>query len=330
MPFGFWEKLPQPFFCLAPLANVTDAAFRYLIAKYGKPDVFYTEFVSCDGLVSGGRDVLLRDLAFSSTEHPIVAQLFGSNPDHFVRCAELVQSLGFDGLDVNMGCPDRNVEKQGAGAALMKHPRLAREIIRAAKAGAGNLPVSVKTRIGYAANTIDAWLPELLTEGLSAIAIHARTRREMSGVDARWDVVARAVDIARGSGTLIIGNGDVRDLSEANAKAAETGANGVMLGRAIFGNPWLFKQATSYGGRYLPTVEEKLRVMAEHTALFEQLLGDIKSFNSMKKHYRAYVTGFDGARELRAQLVGAKDASEVALITAGFLKQASFNFEKRS
>ncbi len=304
---------------LAPMADVTDAAFRRVIAKYGKPDVTWTEFVSADGLCHpAGREKLLSDLAYTEAERPIVAQLFTGHPERLREAAALVRELGFDGLDLNMGCPDRSVEKQGAGAALIKSPALARELIRAAKAGAGEaFPISVKTRIGYRQNELETWLPELLAEAPAVVTIHARTRQEMSLVPARWELVKRSVEIrnALGSETLIFGNGDVRDLGHARALAAESGADGVMLGRAIFGNPWLFADQPPVA---LP---ERLRVMVEHTKLFEELLGEHKSFAIMKKHYKAYVTGWEGAKELRAQLMVAATAAEVAQIVTEYLNQ---------
>jgi nifR3 family TIM-barrel protein len=317
---GFWKNIKKPVFMLAPMANVTDAAFRQIIAKYGKPDVTWTEFVSADGLVLAheeGKKKLLRDLEYSENERPIVAQLFTSNPDNMRKAAALVQELGFDGLDINMGCPDRSVEKQGAGAALMKNPKLAKEVIRAAKAGAPHLPISVKTRIGYNKNELEAWLPELLEEDLALITIHARTRKEMSKVPARWEHVKRAVEIRNEmkSQALIAGNGDVNDLADARKKAEETGADGIMLGRAIFGNPWLFSEK-------IPTISEKLRVLVEHTKLFDALLGDIKNFAIMKKHYKAYVAGFPGSAELRARLMETKNVEEVEKIIAEFIKTA--------
>jgi len=382
----FWGKLKKPFFIMAPMADVTDAAFRRLIAKYsnhgepqGGPDVFYTEFVSCDGLCSKGREALLTDFKYSKEEHPIVAQIFGSNPGHFRECAALIKELGFDGIDINMGCPDKSVEKQCAGAALIKTPALARELIRAAQEGGGGLPVSVKTRVGYNKVILDEWLPEILAEEPAMVTIHARTRKEMSLVPARWEHVARAVEIAHEFAekhdterTLIVGNGDVKDLSDAKEKARETGADGVMLGRAIFGNPWLFanfahaerdckiehpapnlpqyereisnaitevnndsaqsrnrpsvSECAAHdssrkigAGVYVPTTDEKLRVMVEHTHLFEKLLGGIKNFAIMKKHYKAYVTGFQGAKELRVKLMDAKNADDVEEITKQFL-----------
>lgn len=321
---GFWDALPKPFFALAPMADVTDAAFRQMIAKYsrhgetgGGPDVFWTEFVSADGLSSAGRDVLLRDLAFSEREHPIVAQIFGSHPENMQKTAELIASLGFDGIDINMGCPDKSIEKQGAGAAHIKNPALAQEVIRATMAGAQGLPVSVKTRVGYNKEILDEWLPKLLETKPAAITVHARTRKELSLVPARWELVARAVEIARGSNTLIIGNGDVRDITDAEEKVRATGADGVMFGRAIFGSPWLFDRARESD----PSLQEKLKIMIEHTHLFEKLLGDIKSFAIMKKHYKAYVHGFDGAKELRIKLMDANSADEIEAVTREFLAQ---------
>lgn len=307
---NFWAQLPTPIMVLAPMADVTDAAFRRIIAKYGKPDVMWTEFVSADGLCHPvGRERLKVDLMYTEGERPIVAQLFSANPEKMEQAAALVRELGFDGLDINMGCPDKTIEKQGAGAALIKTPALAREIIAAAKRGAGNLPVSVKTRLGYNQNILDTWLPELLAAEPAVVTVHARTRKEMSLVPARWEEVKGAVEIRNrlGSKSLIFGNGDVKNIMEAKQRVAETGADGVMLGRAIFGNPWLFAE-------HQPTTQEKLSVLLEHVLLFDELLGQHKSFAIMKKHFKAYVTGWDGAAELRQRLMEANTAGEVRVI----------------
>ncbi len=331
MSHGFWGKLSKPIFALAPMANVTDAAFRRIIAKYGKPDVMSTEFTSADGLMSAGREKLLADLMYTESERPIVAQLFSGNPEKMFGVAKLVKELGFDGLDINMGCPDRSIEKSGAGAALIKNPQLAREIIRAAKRGANPLPVSVKTRLGYNKDVLEEWLPELLTEEPAAITIHARTRKEMSEVPAHWDRVRRAVEMrdeffSRSDlvGTLILGNGDVASIAEAHAKAKETGADGIMLGRAILGNPWLFRDCLREvrDGLRPKSVgaEERLKVLVEHSYLFEKLFKNVKSFSVMKKHFKAYVTGWEGAKELRVKLMETNSAARVEKIAAGFLK----------
>lgn len=299
------------------MADVTDSAFRRIIAKYGRPDVTWTEFVSADGLARApeeGRKKLLKDLEYSEAERPIVAQFFTANPEHMKKAAELAKELGFDGIDINMGCPDKTVNNQGAGACLIKDPELAVELIRSAKEGAGDLPVSVKTRLGWNQDELETWLPALLKAEPAVITLHARTRKEMSKVPARWERVKRAVEIrdSLGSKTLIFGNGDALDMEDARKKAKESGADGVMLGKAIFGNPWLFKE-------YAPTLEEKLRVCVEHTKLFEELLGGTKNFNIMKKHYKAYVNGFDGAAELRSKLMQADNAREVGDIVEAFL-----------
>jgi nifR3 family TIM-barrel protein len=344
---NFWTELPKPLFVLAPLANVTDAAFRSIIAKYSKPQgpaVFYTEFVSADGLALAnplGRAKLMRDLVFSEAERPIVAQFFTSTPAHMEAAAKLAAELGFDGVDINMGCPDRSVEKQGGGAALIKSPAVARELIRAAKRGAPNLPVSVKTRLGYNKDTLEEWLPELLAEEPAALVLHARTRKEMSAVPARWERVKRAVEIRNemGSKTLILGNGDLTDIADAEQKVKETGADGAMLGRAIFGKPWLFaldqnsfmknpggdapNSQSELGDKDFSekdSVSARLRVAVEHAKLFETLLGDIKNFAIMKKHFKAYSEGFPGAKELRVQLMETNTTAEIEAIIETFLK----------
>jgi nifR3 family TIM-barrel protein len=308
---NFWEKLHKPFFALAPLEDVTDAAFRRLIAKHGKPDVMFTEFTAADGLLLAdekGKKKLFKKLLFDEAERPIVAQLFTSVPAHMEKAAALVEELGFDGLDINMGCPDRAVEKQGCGAAMIKDHKKAKEIIRAAKRGAQNLPISVKTRVGYKTdNELEDWVKTLLVEDLAALTIHARTRNEMSKVPARWELVNRVVEIRDEMkvGTLIIGNGDVKDIKDAKEKAKETGCDGVMLGRAIYGNPWLYTVREDE-----PTKNEKILALVEHLKLFDELLGNTSNFAVMKKHFKAYLSGWDGAKELRIKLMETSNFKE--------------------
>jgi len=298
------------------MADVTDVAFRKIIAKYGKPDVFFTEFTSADGLCSSGKDKLLINFKYSKEEHPIVAQVFGARPEKIFEAARLVKKLGFDGLDINMGCPDRSIVKQGAGGALIKTPALARKVIQAAIEGAGGLPVSVKTRLGFSKDVLEEWLPELLKEELAAVCIHARTVKELSNVPARWERVAKAVKIRdkMKSEMFIIGNGDVLDLADARQKAKETGADGIMLGRAIFGNPWFFAER-----KKAVTIEEKCAVLIEHSKLFEKYFKNIKNFAVMRKHFKAYISGFDGAKELRTKLMECEDASEVKKVLESYL-----------
>lgn len=324
---SFWNNLKQkqqkPIMVLAPMADVTDPAFRRIIAKYGKPDVMWTEFVSADGLFLGGYEHLIKDLAYTEVERPIVAQFFSSKPEMMEKAARLALELGFDGIDINMGCPDKSIEKQGAGAAHMKNPKLAQEIILAAKRGAGSMPVSVKTRIGYNKNELETWLPAILETNPAVVTIHARTRKEMSLVPAHWEHVKRAVEIrdnfvdsnGNKSQALIFGNGDAHSLEDAEAKAKESGADGVMLGRAIFGNPWRFNRQIK---KEEISREEILKVLVEHTKLFEELLPH-KSFAIMKKHFKAYVTGWDGAKELRVKLMETNSATQVESIISEYL-----------
>lgn len=266
---------------------------------------------------------MLRDLAYSEGERPIVAQLFGSNPENMKKAAALAAELGFDGIDINMGCPDKSIEKQGAGAAMIRNPEQALAIIVAAKEGAPHLPISVKTRVGYNKVEINTWIPKLLGAGIAALTVHCRTRKEMSLVPARWEHVKEAVDIrnALSVPTRILGNGDVIDVEDALRKAEETGADGVMIGRGVFGNPWLFNpDFTKKTDREIKlTIAERLKVMVEHTKLFTELLGDIKNFAIMKKHYKAYVNNWDGAKEFRTKLMEANSAEDVEKMVAEYV-----------
>ena len=329
---GFWKKIKKPFFVLAPMADVTDYAFRQIIAKYGKPDVFWTEFVSADGLAHpDARKKLLIDLKYGKNEHPIVAQIFGSKTENIKKAAQLCADLGFDGIDINMGCPDKSIEKQLSGAASIKNPQHAIEIIKAAKEGAPELPISVKTRIGYNKNEIETWIPELLKQEISVLTVHLRTRKEMSKVPAHWDLMPRIIELRNqiSPKTLIIGNGDALNLKDAKNKIKESGCDGVMFGRAIFGNPFLFTEKNvlskveeqSLHNTLDKTIAEKLKIMVLHTKLFEKELGKYKNFAIMKKHFKAYVNGFEGAKELRMELMEAENADQVKKNINDFLKK---------
>jgi nifR3 family TIM-barrel protein len=365
---NFWQQLKkqkdetgQPFFALAPMADVTDPAFRLIVAKYGKPDVLWTEFVSADGLAHPvAREKLIRDLAYSESERPLVAQLFSSNPENMRSACKLCAELGFDGIDINMGCPDKTIEKQGCGSAMIKTPDIAVQIINAAKQGiaeaenppAGGIPLSVKTRVGYSTDEIDTWIRTLLMQNLAALTVHARTRKDLSKVPANWNYIDRVVKLRNviAPDTVIIGNGDVSDMADGTEKARDTGCDGIMIGRAIFGNPWLFNKNVNVIKRgswrrnflvqLLPDrwakhimgesrytisdipLSDKLHVMIEQTELFNQLLGDIKNFAVMKKHYKAYATGFPGAKELRIALMESKNIEDVKGIVNDFLKES--------
>lgn len=324
---SFWRSLPRPFFVLAPMANVTDVAFRAMIAKYGKPDVMWNEFVSADGLNSPGKERLLLDLRFSKNERPIVAQLFTGHPEAMKKAAAICTELGYDGLDINMGCPDRAVEKQGGGAASIKDPKNALKVLEAAREGfGGSGNVSVKTRIGY--NAVDmGWIKLLLEQKLPALTIHLRTRKEMSDVPAHWELMPEIVklrdevqkDIPVNERTLVIGNGDVESIADAFAKTQKYGCDGVMIGRGIFGTPWLFEECRHGKNAHERTPKERLTIMVEHAKLYEKYFKNIKNFAVMKKHFKAYVSGWDGAKELRVRLMETENARQVKKIVDEYL-----------
>lgn len=317
---SFWHTLKKPFFVMAPMADVTDVAFRALVAKCGAPDVFWTEFVSADGIyhtreikkMTDTENPLMRDLHFTKSEHPIVAQLFTSQPEMMRYAAKLVADLGFDGVDINMGCPDRAIERQGCGSAMIKDPERAAAIIRVAQEASG-LPVSVKTRVGYNKESLDEWLPALLATNPAAITLHLRTRKQMSLVPADWELMKKAVEIRNrvNPGVLLIGNGDVQNFDDARQKIEASGCDGAMIGRGMFGNPWVFAGRKS---EEVP-LAEKLAALVELAHGFERITPP-KSFAILKKHIKAFVTGFDGAAELRTKLMEAESANALEEVIA--------------
>jgi tRNA-dihydrouridine synthase len=320
---GFWDKLPKPFFVLAPMYDVTDVVFRNIFLKTGRPDVFFTEFVSTDGLSNPvGREKLMHHLWLTKEESPTVAQIFGAKPEHYKTTAALIQELGFAGIDINMGCPDKNIIKGGSCAALYKTPDLAKELILSAKEGAPLLPVSCKIRIGDTKIDWQDWIDKLLEAQPAAITIHLRTRKEMSKVDAHWELMPEIVKFIYAHTTpetrpLIIGNGDVKNITDGLQKQADSNCDGIMIGRGVFGNPWVFNKVRA---NVLPTPEERIELMLEHTKKFLETYDGIKHYDIMKRHFKSYVSGFDGAAELRAKLFEEKDFSGIEKLSQDFLK----------
>lgn len=328
--------------CLAPMADVTDSAFRRIVVKYGGlahcslgkggPDVIFTEFVSCDGLCSEGKKNLLLNLKYTEKERPIVAQIFGAKPANFYQTAKIIKKLGFDGIDINMGCPHKHIERQSAGAALIKNPELAQEIIKETKRGAGNMPVSVKTRLGYNKIETTSWIKTLLESRPDAISIHWRTRKEMSKVGAHWEEAKKVIKLRDkySPQIVIIGNGDVETLEQAHKLADKYGVDGIMIGRAVIGNPWFFNTPSLPPSLKLrrtnPTsfleqeggLEEKLKVMLEHAKLFEKIFKNKKSFLLMRKHMIKYIKGFDNVKKLRIELMKTKNAKEVEKVVTKY------------
>jgi tRNA-dihydrouridine synthase len=308
--------------------GVTDFACRAMAARYGRPDVMFTEFTTAVGMFYAPEKVL-RDFEYAEFERPIVAQIYGNRPEDFYRAVHVVCELGFDGVDINMGCPAKQVEQKNCGAGLIRTPDLALEIVRATRAAvldwaAGQtleelkipgkvvavveamnarrtgrarpaerrrIPYSVKTRLGFDGVVIERWVETLLTEKPAVLSIHGRTLKQMYRGAARWDAIASAARVARGSGTLILGNGDVLTRSEALAKVSETGVDGVLIGRASLGNPWVFS------GRQAE-MEERISVALEHARYFVEGRGE-REFKAVRKHLVGYLRGFPDAASLR-------------------------------
>jgi nifR3 family TIM-barrel protein len=363
---NFWHNIPKPIIGLSPMDGVTDASFRYITVKHGGPDVILTEFVNIQSALYSPH-TLLKDFTYSEIERPVVAQIYGKTPELFYKVAHIVCELGFDGLDINMGCPAKKVAASGCGAALIRTPDLAREIIRAALQGirdwyngqtlqeagfqsdmaeqvaAANrqrsgqsapaqrklIPVSVKTRLGYDRVVIEDWLATLLAEKPAAISLHGRTLEQGYKGEADWSAIARAVEIAKGSGTLILGNGDVRDLRDVYERVRQTGVDGVLIGRSAQGDPWIFRDKDAVKDalrldRELMVdersvgLEERFSVIVEHSEHFERLCGRAR-FMAMRKHLTWYCRNFRGAAEMRARMTRANSAEEVRSALVEFM-----------
>ncbi|HET9721886.1 MAG TPA: tRNA-dihydrouridine synthase [Candidatus Saccharimonadales bacterium] len=301
---SFLEKLPKPFLALAPMDDVTDTVFRQIVADCAKPDVFFTEFVNVDGLQSPGRPKLIHKLKFSEKEGPLIAQLWGLKPENFYKTTKELIEMGYDGVDLNMGCPVRTVTKNGACAALINNRGLAGEIIDATLEGTGgSLPVSVKTRVGF--TTIDmSWIEFLLSKKiLNMLSIHARTAKQMSKVPANWELLhqARQLRDSLSPATLLVGNGDVMNRAHAEELAAKYKLDGIMIGRGVFHDPFAFSKNSpwdSWGEC------QKSDLFKRHIELYLRTYPDSeRRFEALRKFCKIYISGFDGASELRAQFM---------------------------
>ncbi len=299
-----WGKLKKPFFALAPMEGATDTVFRQIVIDCGRPDVLFTEFTNVQGLLSKGSKQVSQRLKFEDYERPIIAQIWGNNPEYFYKAAHEVSKMGFDGIDINMGCPERNIVKKGSCSALIKTPDLAKQIIKATRKGAElsekNLPISVKTRIGFSTISYE-WIEFLLTQNLPALTLHLRTTKEMSKVPAHWEFAKDFVKLKNeiSPNTILIGNGDVESISEGKKKAEDTGMDGIMIGRGVFHNPFVFS-----GKNYdLVSREEKFKLLRKHIELFESTWNDEKSYQPLKRYFKIYINGFDGASDMREKIM---------------------------
>jgi len=308
----FWDTLPHPFFVLAPMEGVTDHVFRRVVQQAAAPDFYVTEFTNVTAYANEkGRHSTESRLFVEEGEGPVIAQIWGSIPEHFeIMSRDLAASGKYAGIDINFGCPDKSIVKQGACSALIGNEPVVADIIKAAKSG--GLPVSVKTRIGIREPITEQWFTFLLKQELAAITVHGRTAKEMSKVPAHWDEIAKVVRLrdAQGVTTKIIGNGDVMDRQHGLLLVNETGVDGIMIGRGIFHEVFAFESTPK---EHSP--QEYLDLLRLHLDYYEQaqLRG---SLASLKRFFKIYIHGFNGAHELRAKLMETKSVEEAKRIIA--------------
>ena len=305
---NIWNSLKKPFLILAPMEGVTDSPFRTVIAKAGRPDLFFTEFTNVSSFASEkGRNNTLERLKVNETDSPIIAQIWGKNPDHFSELAKVLESLGFSGIDLNFGCPDRHVNRAGGGAAMIKTPELAVECFRKAKSST-NLPVSIKTRLGFTyLDEWKTWLSTLLNEHPAALTIHLRTRKEMSKVPAHYELIPEIINLKNSLSkeTKLIINGDIKDKNHALALSEQyPELDGFMIGRGVFQNPYCFTDHTA-------SKSELLELLFFHLDKFDEEYGDSKkSYEPLKHYFKIYLNSFPGASEVRNNLMQTHSTAE--------------------
>ncbi len=295
---------------LAPMDDVTDTVFRQIIASVAPPDLYFTEFVNVDGLQSPGRKKLMPKLKLAQTDRPIIAQLWGKTPENFYKTAKELKDMGYAGVDLNMGCPVKTVIRNGCCVALIKNRAAALEIIRATQEGAGELPVSVKTRLGF--NEIDlTWHELLLSQKLNALTIHGRTAKQLSNAPANWEMIGevRALRDRLCPDTKIIGNGDAMTRQQGEALAGDHKLDGIMIGRGIFHDPFVFSLSSPWLGY---SRRQRLDLYKSHIELFMTTWPNSeRKLHTLNKFCKIYINGFDGAKELREQLMNCTTASEL-------------------
>lgn len=315
---NFWHELPKPFFILAPMEDVTDVVFRHVISEAARPDVFFTEFTNSESYCHPkGKDSVRGRLAFTPDEQPMVAHIWGDKPECFKQMSIGMKKLGFRGIDLNMGCPAHNVATKGKGAGLIRHPELAAEIIQAAKAG--GLPVSVKTRLGYL--EIDEWwdwLTLVLKQDIVNLSIHLRTKKEMSDVDAHWELIPEIKKLRDeiAPNTLLTINGDIPDRTTGMELVEKYGVDGVMIGRGVFTNPFAFEKEPKAHDYY-----ELLELLMLQLDLHDKYASELEPrlFKPLRRFFKIYVRGFRGASELRHELMKTESTEEVRALVKPFL-----------
>ncbi len=313
---NFWQDLPKPFFVLAPMDDVTDSPFRRVVAGLASPDVFVTEFGNATGMQSNGRHKVEQKFYVHPDESgtKLVAQVWGNVPEHYYETVkELVATGHFSGIDINMGCPEKGIVARGCCAGLINNPPLAAEIIQRVKDAAGDLPVSVKTRIGFKTITTEDWIGHLLQQNIDVLTIHGRTQKEMTKVPAHWDEIGKVVKLRDelAPTTLIIGNGDVRDRAHGLELAEQYGVDGIMIGRGVFHNPWTFEHTPT---EHSPAAG--LAALKHHLELYQATWGDKKSYEPLKRFYKIYLLGFPGAADIRLRFMLTHSYDEARVVLA--------------
>lgn len=304
-----WTDLPKPIMCLAPMEEVTDTVFRQLLCEIGKPDLMFSEFINVQHIFSHGSNSAIDAIEYQDFEKPLVLQLWGNEPELYHNAADMAVNLGYDGVDINMGCPQPKIIKQAACSALINNRQLASEIIKATQAGVkGRVPVSVKTRIGFKSVITEDWLGFLLEHNLDAITVHGRTSAQLSLVPADWSEIGKVVKLRDrlNKKTIIIGNGDVTSLAEAKIKVDHYGVDGVMIGRGIFHNPWLFNKNVD-----LVDKSTRLKTLLRHIQIWQNEWNNQRYYEPLKRFFKIYCQGFPYATELRVRLMTTNSVDEV-------------------
>lgn len=318
MKANFWQELPRPFFILAPMEDVTDVVFRHVVQEAGAPDVFFTEFTNSDSFCHPDGLASVRGrLVFTEDEQPMVAHIWGDNPEHFRQMSVALAEMGFAGIDLNMGCPVPNVAERGKGSGLILRPEVAGKLIQAAKAG--GLPVSVKTRLGFTElSEMQAWISHLLKQDIANLSVHLRTRKEMSKAAAHWDLIPELVKLrdAIAPETLLTINGDIPDRKTGEELAEKYGVDGIMIGRGIFKNPYAFEKIPQEHSS-----QELLQLLRLQLDLQDQYQEQLpRSIVGLHRFFKIYVKGFPGANDLRIRLMETKSTAEVRQILDEFEK----------
>ncbi len=308
----FWFNLKKPFSVLAPMEDVTDIAFRQVVYKAGRPDVFFTEFTNVEGLKSkNGYKAVSKRLKFEKKEKPIIAQIWGLTPQNYYEATKDIIKRGFDGVDINMGCPIKSVIKKGACSALINNHKLASQIIKAVKDASKNkISVSVKTRIGFNKDQTVEWVPFLLKHNISALTLHARTVKELSKVPAKWESIKKAVEIRNSLKvkTVIIGNGDIDSTEKIKTYAKKYKCEGIMVGRGIFKNLFIFNKNKNFDDL---NIYEKLEFLEYHLKLYLKYKGNKAPIYPIRKYFKIYIKGFKQASSIRQNLMQINDYNKL-------------------